>query len=298
MPVTNRDYYELLGVSKNASADEIKAAYRKLALKYHPDRNSGNKAAEEKFKEISEAYDVLSDSKKRNAYDQYGQADFGNGNQGHGSSYGFDGFSGFSDIFSEFYEGARRRSHHSFHTSFKGSDLHTRLSITLEQAFRGAETEFQLRRPMGQLETQESVRVRIPAGVRNGTELRVSGKGDTGMRGGSSGDLYVEIRIEKDPRFERNGDDLIAEKKISLPTAVLGGETTVQTFDKSVRIRIPAGTQPGSTMRLRGEGMPHLNGYGKGDLLVQIKVHIPTRLTKDQRKLVERLRDTLKEDEK
>lgn len=369
MPVAKKDYYEILGVSRNASADELKAAYRKLALKFHPDKNQGDKSAEEKFKEVGEAYEVLSNPEKRSRYDQFGTAEPGyvpgNGGFQGGASSGFsaEDTSHFEDLFRSVFGGGFesgggfRSGGGSRSATSEGADLQYNHSISLRDAYYGCEPTLRFRRPApcsqcrgtgakngnlktcsschgsGELKQQrsflfmsqtcpvcggrgqtvadpcaacrgagsvtidESVQVRIPPGVSDGTTLRVRNKGEAGKGGGSQGDLYVVLQIQKDSRFERDGDDLITEKKISIPTAVLGGETSVPTFDGSVRIRIPAGTQSDSMMRVRGAGMPSLAHRGKGDLLVRILVHVPTRTTREQKKLFEQLREISKEDE-
>lgn len=369
MPVAKKDYYEILGVSRNASADELKAAYRKLALKFHPDKNQGDKSAEEKFKEVGEAYEVLSNPEKRSRYDQFGSADpgfapGGGGYQG-GASSGFtaENMSHFEDLFrsvfgggfesgSGFRSGIRSRAE-----ATQGADLQYNHTISLRDAYFGCEPTLRFRRPapcsqcrgtgakngnlktcsschgsgelrqqrsflfmsqtcpacggrgetvadpcaacggVGSVAVEESVQVRIPPGVTDGTTLRVRNKGEAGTGGGLQGDLYVALHVENDNRFERDGEDLITEKKISIPTAVLGGDASVPTFDGSVRIRIPAGTQSGSVMRVKGAGMPSLSRRGKGDLLVRIQMRIPTRLTREQKKLFEQLRETSKGDE-
>lgn len=342
---SKRDYYEVLGASRGATADELKQAYRKMALKFHPDRNQGDKTAEEKFKEINEAYEVLSTPEKRSMYDTHGHAGVSQGASGPGAG-GFEASGDFSDVFSSvfggmFGGGTSRRGPR------KGADLQTEHTITLMDAFTGTQASLHVTRQtscikckgsgakpgtsvktcgdcrgtgqvrvtrgfftlaqtcercqgtgqsvespcpdcrgQGHVRTTENVTVRIPAGVEDGTVLRVPGGGEAGERGASSGDLYVGVRIEPDERFERDSENLMIRQHVSFPMAALGGEVDVPTLQKSVRIHIPPGTQSGTVLRVRGEGMPALRGGVRGDLLVRVVVDIPGKLTKDQRQLL------------
>ncbi|MCT8334275.1 MULTISPECIES: molecular chaperone DnaJ [Leptospira] len=354
--MSDRGYYEVLGVSKGASDDEIKSAYRKLAIKYHPDKNKGDKEAEEKFKEATEAYEVLRDAQKRAAYDQFGKAGV---NAGAGGGYGAgaytdfsDIFGDFGDIFSEFFgggggggsRGGGRRSGPQ-----RGSDLRYNLEVSLEDAALGKEYKIeiprletcvdcsgsgaskgssptvcpdcsgtgQVRRTQGFFsvtttcprckgkgkvisnpcktckgegltEKRRTIHIKIPAGVESGSRLKVSGEGESGPNGGPSGDLYVVTHIKKHPTFERQGNDLIVQKTISLSMACLGGEIEVPSIDgKTINLKIPEGTESGQIFRLKGHGIPYLGSYGKGDQHVIIKVEIPKKLSKKQRELME-----------
>lgn len=295
-----KDYYKILGVDRNASSDEIKKAFRKLALKYHPDRNRGNKEAEEKFKEVNEANEVLSDPQKRARYDQLGasysdwQAQGGNtGNfnwnqwasaaaQGRGQTVDMGDLNdlfggGFSDFFSTIFGGmpqtARRQPRSSARQSYQQP-----VEITLDEAYRGTTRVFQVE--------QRRIEVKIPAGAMNGTKVRVRGGGPSG-----NSDLYLVVQLAPDNRFAVEGQDLTTEVKVDLYTAVLGGTVKVSTLSGDVTLTIPAGTQPGQTFRLAGKGMPALRDpHSYGNLLVRVKVELPRSLTTSQRDLFEKLR--------
>jgi chaperone protein DnaJ len=345
---TKRDYYEILGVSKGASDEELKKAYRKLAIKYHPDKNPGDKEAEEKFKELAEAYDVLSDPQKRQRYDQFGHAGVGS------SAAGGGGFSGggmsMEDIFSRFgdlfggggfdFGGFGGFSGGGGRHVMRGSDLRARVRLNLEEIDKGVEKKLKVKKQVacthchgegtndkdgkqtcgtchgsgvvisaqrgifGMVQTQsvcptcegsgevitkpcsyckgkgtqigeEVVTFRIPAGVSEGMQLNVSGKGNAGPRGGEPGDLHIIIQEEEDPNLIRNGNDLIYNLLVSIPTAAQGGSVEVPTIGGKARVNIAAGTQPGKVLRLRGKGLPSVNGYGRGDLLINVNVFIP-----------------------
>lgn len=340
-----RDYYEVLGVSKNATDDELKKAYRKKAIQYHPDKNPGDKEAEEHFKEVAEAYDVLSDPEKRSRYDQFGHAGLGGaaggGFSGGGMSMedifsrfgdlfgGFGGFGGFSDMGG----GSRRRVR-------RGSDLRVRVKLSLADISKGVEKKVKVKKQvvcskcrgdgteeangkttcqtchgtgvvtrvsntfLGAMQTQstcptchgegeiitkpcskckgegveigeEVISFHIPAGVAEGMQMSVNGKGNAAPRGGVNGDLIVVIAEEPDPNLIRNGNDLIYNLLISVPLAIKGGSVEVPTIDGRAKIRIEAGTQPGKMLRLRNKGLPSVNGYGMGDQLVNVNVYIP-----------------------
>ena len=345
-----RDYYEVLGVSKGASADELKKAYRKLAIKYHPDKNPGDKEAEEKFKELAEAYDVLSDPDKRQRYDQFGHAGVGS-SAASGGAGGFGGGMSMEDIFSRFGDlfGGGGFDFGGFggfggggggRQALRGSDLRARVRLTLEDIEKGAEKKLKIKKNVacshcggegtsdpngkqtcgtchgtgsvvmaqrslfGMVQTQsvcptcegtgevitkpcshckgqgtqigeELVSFRIPAGVQEGMQLTVSGKGNAAPRGGVPGDLLVLIQEEEDPNLIRNGSDLIYNLLVSIPMAAHGGSVEVPTIGGKARVKIAPGTQPGKVLRLRGKGLPSVNGYGKGDLLVNVNVFIP-----------------------
>lgn len=355
MPRVNHkpDYYDVLGVGRNASEDEIKKAYRRAALQWHPDRNlRGKEEAEERFKEVTEAYSVLIDREKRAAYDRYGHA--GLGSQ---PFAGFDEsiFADFADIFGDFFGfenifgGGSRRTRVR-----RGRDLRYDLELSFDQAARGTEARIkiprqetcpgcngggtrkgtgpsacnachgrgQLRyqqgfftvsrtcpqcqgagqvirdpcpecRGEGQVRRERAIEVKIPAGVDTGVRLRISGEGDAGTQGGPPGDLYVVLRVQEHPFFERRDSNLYCSVPISFPQAVLGATIRVPTLDHSQPLKIPPGTKSETLFRLRGKGLPNLNGGGRGDLYVEVRVDIPKRLTPEQKRLVEELARTL-----
>lgn len=306
-----RDYYEVLGVSRNATEDEIKKAYRKLALKYHPDRNKGNKEAEERFKEINEAYAVLSDKEKRQQYDTFGAEGFHQRftqedifrNFNFGDIFRDLGFS--DDIFTtlfggNFRRGARRRqstggdfgqffrqgsSEYEQQMPQKGVDLVTDLSISLEEAAKGSERRLTL----GGKGSPKGISVKIPAGIRSGQKLRLAGKGQPGPRGGKAGDLFIQIHVLDHAIFRRQEDDVIVEKEITFSQAVLGTTIEVQTLDGIRRVKVPPGTQNQTRLRLKRQGIPHMKGGGKGDFHVKVIVRVPKSLTDRQRELIEQL---------
>lgn len=354
--MAKEDYYELLGVGKSASADELKKAYRKKAVQYHPDKNPGNKEAEEMFKKVSEAYDVLNDPDKRAAYDRYGHAAFqggmGGGPRGGGMGGGFHdpfdifrevfGQGGGGGIFEEMFGGGGRDGGRD------GADLRYDLEITLEEAARGAEKEISFRKNVtcdrcdgtgaepgshkvtcptcrgagqirrsggiitftqtcptcggagtkiekpcsacrgeGRVPKTTKLNVRIPAGVDTGSRLRSSGNGEAGLAGGHSGDLYIVLTVRDHELFERHGDDLFCEIPIKFTLATLGGTIEVPTLFGKASLKIPVGTQSGTTFRLRHKGMPSLRGNHQGDQLVRVHVEVPTSLSAEQRKLLE-----------
>jgi len=290
-----KDYYKILGVSRDASLDEIKRAYRRLALKYHPDRNPGDKEAEEKFKEINEAYAVLSDPEKRRQYDTFGAEAFHQRFTEEEIFRGFDigdllkdfGFST-SDIFSTLFGGPFGGFDFDFGGGpqpHKGRDLVAEMTITLEEAARGGERLITLERG-GQT---ERISVKIPPGVRDGQKLRVAGKGEPGRGGGPPGDLYVEVKIAPHPIFKREGDDIYIEKEISFSEACLGTMVEVPTLDGPKMVRIPPGTSPHTKLRLKGLGIPHLKGGGRGDAFLKVLVKVPKELTPEQRRVLEEL---------
>jgi curved DNA-binding protein len=303
-----KDYYKVLGVSKDASAAEIKKNYRKLALKYHPDKNPGNKQAEEKFKELSEANEVLSDPEKRKKYDalgsdwrQYesqgaGQGGFdfsqwarqqgGGGRSGGGfySSGGDSESSGFSDFFDQLFGGGfgRRQSDDFPRASRKGRDYEGQLTISLKDAYQGSETLITL--------DDEKLKIKIPAGVADGQVLRVKGKGGKGTRGAESGNLFLHVSVAPDPRYERKGDDLHTEIRVPLYTAVLGGQMEIGSLKGTYTLNIPAESQNGKVLRMKGLGMPAYGQKNKfGDLYLTIIVEIPQNLTNEERELFKKL---------
>jgi curved DNA-binding protein len=297
-----KDYYQILGVPRSASADEIRSAYRKLALKYHPDRNPGNKQAEEKFKEMNEAYQVLSDPQKRTRYDQLGSA-YSNYERSGGQPGGFDwgqwssrGAGGQQVNFDDLFGGANGGGFSDFFSAIfggmggmpnaAGGDPRGRrapqyeqpVTITLQEAYEGA-TRL--------LETGgRRVQVKIPAGAKTGTKVRVSGGAPDGS------DLYLKVETQNDPRFEREGYDLYAPVSVDVYTALLGGEVEVPTMTGKVKLTIPAGTQPEQKIRIAGRGMPQLrNPQLKGDLIVQVKVRVPKGLSAEQQSLIQKARE-------
>ena len=290
--MADRDYYEVLGLKKGASAEEIKKAYRKLALKYHPDKNQGDKAAEDRFKEINEAYAVLSDPQKKTQYDQFGSSGF------HQRFSQEDIFRGFDvgDIFKEFGYGTDDIFSRMFGGGFqgrggfgggrgrRGEDYTMELEVSFREAYSGGEKRVAFMRN-GQ---REELTVKIPAGVESGARLRVQGKGGEG-RGGPAGDLYLLIKVADDPVFSREDDDIIVERQIRFTEAALGTSLDVPTMEGTKRIKVPAGIQPGTKIRLKGFGFPHLGRAGKGDLFVRIGVRVPEGITAEQRALLEEL---------
>ncbi len=301
-----RDYYKILGVNRKASQKEIKKAYRKLAVKYHPDKNQGNKDAEEKFKQISEAYEVLGDSNKRKKYDtlgknwnsfQSGQTYSGGNpfedfNFGQGSNYMdledfMNGSNQFSDFFNAFFSGSKRAKSANYRDSWtnvqQAADYETTIEITLEEAYHGTSRIIQLE--------NEKIRIRIKPGITDNQNLRIKGKGQKASNGQIDGDLYVRIKVLKHSKFKRKENDLYLTHKINLFTAVLGGEIFIETIDGKVKLPIKAGTQNGKTFRLKNKGMPVYNSKNQfGNLYVKIEVQIPEKLTNKQRKHFEELR--------
>ena len=305
------DYYQVLGVEKTADPEEIKKAYRKLALKYHPDRNPNNPPAEAKFKKISEAYAVLSDPEKRKQYDSFGSDQFsqrfsredifrdfdlneilrdlgfgGGGGAGRRGSYSFRSGGGgdpFGDLFGQ------RRQNYYHQPPQKGDDLQYNLNITLEESVFGADKKLSLKREGGRI---DEINVKIPAGISTGKRLRLAGKGEAGAQGAETGDLYLNINVIPHPIFARDGNDIYIEKSISFTQAVLGTSIDVPTIDGTIkRIKIPAGAQNGTKIRMKGYGAPSLKGTGsgKGDQYVKINVEIPRKVNDKQLQLLKKL---------
>lgn len=365
--MSKRDYYEVLGVSKTATQDELKKAYRKLARKYHPDLNKDNAEAAEKFKECNEAYSVLSDEQKRAQYDQFGHAAFENGGMGGGGGFGgaggFGGFggSGMEDIFDMFFGGQGSRGGRSSKAGpQRGADLRFDLEISFEEAAFGLEKEINLYRdevcdhchgegaePGSKVETcpecngsgyvrftqntmfgqmvnerpcsrckgegkiisepckecrgkgtvkrNKKLKVKIPAGVDNGSRLRVSNEGEAGAKGGPSGDLYVYLYVKPHKFFERDGTTVLCEVPINIVQATLGADIKVPTLDGQVTMKIPEGTQPGKVMRIKGKGIPSLRNSSRGDQLVRIKVVVPTKLSDKQKDALRKFADISKD---
>lgn len=352
-----RDYYEILGISKSASLDQIKSAYRKAALQHHPDRNPGDKEAETRFKEAAEAYAVLSDPDKRQLYDRFGHEGLA------GVAGGFDPgvFSEFEDlfggIFGDLFGVDPRRGRHGARRGRPGDDLRYDLEIDLEEAVKGKETQVRIprtetcprcegrgaeseadvvacracggsgqqrysqgfftiartcaqcrgagrviRKPCpechgaGEIQRERTLKIRIPAGVDTGSRLRLTGEGDAGSAGGPAGDLYVYLSVREHPVFRREGGDLVCTVPVTFSQAALGTRIDINIFGQTERIEIPAGTQSGQLVRLAGKGVPDVNGYGRGDLLAEIVVRTPGRLSREGRRLMERLSE-LRDDE-
>ena len=354
-----RDYYEVLGVERNANADEIKKAYRKAAIKYHPDKNPGDKEAEEKFKEAAEAYDVLSNPDKRARYDQFGHAGM-NGSAAGGGFGGFGGgfsmediFSQFGDIFGGHFGGFSSRGGGGRRVN-RGSDIRVKVKLTLSEIANGTTKKLKINKTVacdkcggtgakdsssyttcstcngsgyvtrventffGRMQTQgvcptcngegkvitakcdkcsgegavrgdEVVEIKIPAGVGEGMAVTVSGKGNAARHGGVNGDLLVVIEEEHNPELVRDGNDLIHNLNLPVTTCILGGEVEVPTIDGRAKIKIAPGTHAGKVLRLRGKGLPDVNGRGRGDILAIVDVTIPTKLSREEKKLLEKL---------
>ena len=350
--MTKRDYYDVLGINKSASPDQIKSAYRKLAVKHHPDKNKGDKASEEKFKEASEAYHILSNTERKQNYDNFGHAAFENGGGGRGGFSNFDFSSNFSDIFEDFFGegfGGGRRSRKS---NNRGSDLRYDLSISLNEAFSGKKQDIkfstsekcdickgtgskpghspstcsmcgghgqvrssqgfftvqqtcpqcggsgeQITHPctscggQGKKQASKRLSVTIPKGVDDGTRIRLAGKGEAGSKGAGSGDLYLFINVYSHDLFKRSEENLYFECPISIADAALGTTIEIPTIDGGkAKIKIPAGTQRGKQLRLKGKGMPYIRGSGYGDLYVQLNTEVPISLNKEQKELLEKFR--------
>ena len=310
MAVQFRDYYETLGVAKTASENEIRSAFRKLARKYHPDVAKDKKAAEEKFKEINEAYEVLSDPEKRQKYDQLGadwnrpggsqpqpgwgqqqpgggfqQYEWGGGDNG-GVQFEFGG-TGFSDFFEAFFGGGRGRSAFGGFgqrqpAAERGADVEADIMVTLEEALNGSTRPVSLRRAGSH--KVENYQVKIPRGVHEGQRIRLAGQGEAGAGGGKSGDLFLRVRLARHPDFTVEGSDLIHEIKVAPWQAVLGTEVEVPTLEGKVRLKVPAGTQGGQRFRLRGKGMPGVSGT-RGDQYVDVQIDIPKAVTNQERSI-------------
>jgi len=322
--MAGKDYYQILGVSRNASEKEIKQAYRRLARKHHPDLNPGDKSAEAKFKEINAAYEVLSNPEKRKKYDQFGEQweyadqfaksggqgrvrwDFGRG----GTTFEYGDLSGFGDIFSSLFGdsgiGSRMRGPR------RGQDIESPIEVTLEEAYRGSTRVIQLQtgepctacggtgrvgnrvcticNGAGGKVIPKRLEVKIPAGVRDGSRIRIAGEGGTGLAGGSKGDLYLVAKVLPHKLFERKGDDLYTEVSVPLATAILGGEVRLPTLNGNLSLKIPPETQNGKVFRMAGKGMPQLGNSKYGNMFAKVKVVLPTSLTEEEKKLFERLR--------
>ena len=286
--MSKRDYYEVLGVKKDASDDEIKKAFRKLAIKYHPDKNPGDKEAEAKFKEANEAYSVLSDKTKRQRYDQFGHAGVGGAGAGanggnpfegfnfNGQSFNFDfggGFGGLDDILGAMFGGG-------FRGVRRGRDYRTSTTINFEEAIFGCTKNITV--------DGEQIKLKIRAGIYDGQSIRLNGKGGPApQEGGQRGDLYVEVRVRAHKRLTREGDLILSEVTISMVEAVLGTEVDIETVDGEVTMKIPAGTQPGTNFKLSGHGAPRLGSNERGPHIVTVNVEIPKNLSRKQKELIQ-----------
>jgi molecular chaperone DnaJ len=357
--MSKRDYYEVLGVSKGASEEEIKKAYRKLAIKYHPDKNPDDKSAEDKFKEAAEAYEVLSDPEKRQRYNQFGHAGVGGsaGAGGYGGGMNMDDiFSQFGDIFGGAFGGFSGGGRSGGRRVNRGSNLRVKVKLSLQDIAHGVEKKIKVNKHvsckschgsgaksgnydacrtcngsgvitrvqqtiLGAMQTQttcnvcqgegkiirdkcnschgdgivreeEVISINIPAGVAEGMQLSMSGKGNAAQRGGINGDLLIVIEEEEHPHLKREGNHIIYNLGISFPDAALGTSVEIPTIDSKVKIKIDPGTQSGKVLRLKGKGLPDVNTYGKGDMLVEISVYTPTALTSEEKKLLEQLKDS------
>ena len=297
-----KDYYKVLGVDRSAKQDEIKKAYRKLAVKYHPDKNPGDKAAEEKFKEISEAYQVLGNEESRKKYDelganwkQYENAGYGQGFQGFGGQ-GFEGFSssGFSDFFDMFFGGqgggdfdfsniggfGGRRTRTR---TMKGHDLNASIDLTLREAYYGSQRIINI--------GNETIKISIKPGVKDGQTLRVKGKGHPGVNGGENGDLLLKINIIQDTVYQRDGDDLIKNVNIDVYTAILGGKVEIDTMKGNVNVPIKPQTQNNSLLRLKGLGMPHYGKEGAGALILKVQLVLPNHFSEKELELIKQAKE-------
>ena len=296
--MAKRDYYDILGVGKTASDDEIKKAFRKLAVKYHPDKNPGDKEAETKFKEVGEAYEVLKDKQKRQRYDQFGHAGVGGTSSGpgragdpfqngnfnfNGQSFQFDfgGGGGMDDILGSIFGFGQRNRR-----PVRGQDLQTQITIDFEEAIFGTTETIDIR--------DESIKLKIPAGIYDGQSIRLAGKGGDAPRGGQKGDLYIQVRVRAHKHLTREGDIILSEATISMVDAALGTEIKVKTVDGTVVMKIPAGTQPGTNFKLSGHGAPRLGSDQRGPHIVTVDVEIPKNLGRKQKEILEQFRTTKK----
>lgn len=293
--MAKRDYYSILNVPRSATPDEIKKSYRKLAMQYHPDKNPGDKKAEEKFKELSEAYDVLSDTEKRSAYDQFGFSGPGRfeSSSENPFSQGFGSQESYSDIFGDMFGdlfGSPRGGPGGFSQRKRpqrGADLRYTLSLSLEESALGTEKIIHFARQNSGKEESRKLNVTVPAGVKDGQRLKLSSEGD--VIGGLAGDLYVIIKLQPHPIFERVDTDLSIDLPVAYTDAILGTKVEIPTLTGKAEIKIPAGTHSGQVLRLKGKGFPKVGQFGNGDMLIRILVDTPESLTKKQRELLEEI---------
>ncbi len=291
--MADKDYYEVLGLKKGATADELKKAFRKLAVKFHPDKNPGDKKAEDRFKEINEAYAVLSDPEKKTQYDRFGSDGF---HQRYSQEDIFRNFNagdifkefnlgGSDDVFSRIFGGGGGFRQGGRSMSRKGQDFEMELAISFMEAFSGGEKRISFSREG----RSEEVSVKLPAGIESGARLRLAGKGGAGIGGGASGDLYLNIIVKADARYSREGADIIFPQQISFSHACLGGSLDVATLDGTKRIKVPAGIQPGMKIRLKGLGFPQQGKGIRGDFYVMVQIAVPQSLSSQQLELLEKL---------
>lgn len=311
--MSKQDYYSLLGVSRSATADEIKKAYRRLAMQFHPDKNQGNKSAEEKFKQITEAYEVLSDDQKRAGYDKFGHAGaqgFGGGPGGPFGGGGFGGFGGgggghqggadpfqdiFGEVFGDIFSGGRAGGFSSKPRSAKGADLRYTLNLSLEEAAQGCEKTIHFIRVRNSIEENAKLMVTVPAGVKQGQRLKLRGEGDGGTHSGPSGDLFVVINIQDHSFFRREANDCVIEIPLAFTDAILGAQVEIPTLTGKASLKIPPGTHSGQIFRLKGKGFTKVGGFGAGDMLVKIVIDTPDEITAEGRELVEKLNQLIGE---
>ncbi|ANM31536.1 hypothetical protein ABI59_21165 [Acidobacteria bacterium Mor1] len=298
--MTNKDFYEVLGVPRDADEKAIKAAYRKLARQYHPDLNQGDQGAEQKFKEVSEAFAVLSDPEKRAKYDRGGAQAFGpdfNPFQGMGFDFrtaggGAQGFPDLSELFEAFgMGGGAGMGGRGRPRAQKGQSLELEVEVAFADAVKGATLQMQVPRRVwrggGFQRVEERIKVRVPAGIGDGGKVRLAGKGDEGMGGGPAGDVFLVVRVTPDSTFRREGQNLVVDVPVGFATAALGGQADVPTLDGSAKINIPAGTASGQRFRLKGRGVPGRNGSAAGDLLAVLQIAPPKDLDPKSRELIE-----------
>jgi len=291
--LAERDYYEILGLKKGATPDEIKKAFRKLAVKYHPDKNAGDKKAEDRFKEINEAYAVLSDPEKKSQYDQFGSAGFQQRytqedifrNFNAGDVFREFNLGGSDDVFSRIFGMGGSRQGRGRAMSRKGQDFEMELAVSFLEAFSGGEKRVAFSREG----RSEELSVKIPAGIDSGARLRLTGKGGTGIGGGANGDLYLNIVVRADNRYSRDGADIFFPQQISFSHACLGGPLDIETLDGTKRIKVPAGIQPDTKIRLKGLGFQQSGKGVRGDFYVVIQVKVPQTLSVEQKELIEKL---------
>lgn len=289
--MAKRDYYSVLGVSRSASADEVKKAYRKLAMKFHPDKNPGDKEAEAKFKEASEAYEVLKDPNKRKMYDQFGFS----GPQGAppgGGPQGFDprGPDPFNDFFGDFFGDVFAGARAGGQRQARGSDLRYSLTITLEEAATGCEKKISFVRERAGKEDSAKLSISVPGGVKEGQRLKLRSEGDQPLGAAKPGDLYVIVHFQEHPLFKRRDNDVVMELPVSFVDALLGTKVEIPTLTGKASLNIPSGTHPGQLFRLKGKGFPDIGGYAPGDMLIRTIVDIPNELSSEEKKLLEGLR--------
>lgn len=292
--MSKRDYYEVLGLNRNASEKEIKKSYKKLAMKYHPDRNPDNPVAQEKFREAKEAYEVLNDPEKRQQYDDFGHSAFEQG-AGQGGFGGFGGFghggADFNDIFGDMFgqrqQHSQQRQQHYKPQPEKGSDIILQVELTLEESIDGCTKEVRLPN------TTAPLAVKIPAGINNGQRVRIAGKGNPGTLGAGRGDLFVEMVLLEHDTFTRKGNDLYCDIEVSFPTAIIGGTAKAATLTGFINMKIPAGTQMGRKFRIKGRGVKAMNSEHVGDLIYSVVIPTPTEVSEEAHQLLSQLKELM-----